>query len=111
MTACGKSIKPSRSRKDILDMQQQNFAYELTDDFKSSISKVDAIYMTRIQDKWDNRKNGKKIERDNSKYSFSGDDLKLTEEDSEILHSLPGGARSKRRRQGSACSLLATNTQ
>jgi aspartate carbamoyltransferase catalytic subunit len=75
---------------DILDMlRQQNGAYELTDDFKSSIPKADAIYMTRIQDEWDTDKKGKKIERDISKYSFTGDDLKLMKEDAVILHPLP----------------------
>lgn len=34
-------------------------------------------------------KNGKKIERDISKYSFTGDDLKLLKEDAVILHPLP----------------------
>lgn len=75
---------------DILAMLvQQKITYQLTDDFKSSIPEADAIYMTRIQDEWDTQKTGKRNERDISKYSFTGDDLKHLKKNAVILHPLP----------------------
>ena len=74
---------------DILTMlDQQKVEYRLTDDFKSSIPEADAIYMTRIQDEWDVKAKGGK-ERDISRYSFTGDDLKHLKRDAVILHPLP----------------------
>jgi aspartate carbamoyltransferase catalytic subunit len=70
-------------------LDQQKITYLLTDDFKSSIPAADAIYMTRIQDEWDTPKNGKRKERDISKYSFIGDDLKRLKKNAVILHPLP----------------------
>jgi aspartate carbamoyltransferase catalytic subunit len=75
---------------DILAMlDQQKITYQITDDFKSSIPEADAIYMTRIQNEWDAQKTGEKNERDISKYSFIGDDLKRLKKNAVILHPLP----------------------
>jgi len=75
---------------DILAMlDRQKITYQRTDDFKSLIPKADAIYMTRIQDEWDAQKNGKGKERDISKYSFTGSDLKRLKKNAVILHPLP----------------------
>ncbi len=75
---------------DILAMlDRQKITYQRTDDFKSLIPEADAIYMTRIQDEWDTQKTGHGNERDISKYSFTGDDLKRLKKSAVILHPLP----------------------
>jgi aspartate carbamoyltransferase catalytic subunit len=75
---------------DILAMlDQQKITYQRTDDFKSLIPEADAIYMTRIQDEWDTQNTGHGNERDISKYSFTGDDLKRLKKSAVILHPLP----------------------
>jgi aspartate carbamoyltransferase catalytic subunit len=75
---------------DILAMlDKKKIPYTVTDDFKSTIPKADAIYMTRIQDEWDKEEGGGKKKRDNSAYSFEGRDLKKLKKHAVILHPLP----------------------
>lgn len=74
--------------EDILkSLDEAGVDYELTDDFRSVIPKVDALYMTRIQDEWDSAHESKDI--DTSSFKFTTDHLKLLRDDAIIMHPLP----------------------
>lgn len=73
--------------KDILDFLDRNkMPYELTSNFESVIGEMDAIYMTRIQDEWDQP--GEKS-FDNSAYCLEPRHLKVLKEHAIIMHPLP----------------------
>ena len=75
--------------QDILDyLKSANVEYEVTNDFKGTIPKADAIYMTRIQDEWDTAP-GESKKIDLTDYSFSGADLERLPRNSIIMHPLP----------------------
>ena len=61
--------------------------YELVTDFNKIIPEADAIYMTRIQDEWDDKK-GESADL-GSKYIFGLEQLKLLKIDAVIMHPLP----------------------
>jgi len=61
---------------------------ELTEDFQSMIPKADAIYMTRVQDEWDDKK-GESKKIDISRYCFGVEHLKRLKPHAVILHPFP----------------------
>jgi aspartate carbamoyltransferase catalytic subunit len=75
---------------DILSMLDKlKISYHVTGDFKGTIPEADAIYMTRIQDEWDNEEGGQKKKRDIGEYSFAGPDLARLKKNAVLLHPLP----------------------
>ena len=73
--------------KDILDfLDRHNMPYEVTTNFESVIPEMDAIYMTRIQDEWDQP--GEKS-FDNSAYCFEPRHLDVLKQSAIIMHPLP----------------------
>ena len=63
--------------QDILSLlDQQKTAYEITDDFEKVIPEVDAIYMTRLQDEWD-QEEGAHVDIDIERFSFQKRHLEL----------------------------------
>lgn len=69
-------------------LDYQKTAYEVTDDFEKVIPEVDAIYMTRLQDEWD-QEEGDHVDIDIERYSFGQRDLDLLKPDGIIMHPLP----------------------
>lgn len=75
-------------KEDILQkLSQCGVKYFVTSDFKSVIDKVDAIYMTRVQDEWDADSNSPKM--DVSSYSITGEHLRMMKPDTVIMHPFP----------------------
>lgn len=68
-------------------LEKAGVEYEVTADFDNTIPKVDAVYMTRIQDEWDRAHESKDI--DTSRYKFTADHLDLLRDDAIIMHPLP----------------------
>ncbi len=66
--------------------RQANF--ELTDDFQNAIPEADAIYMTRIQDEWDQSK-GESAKIDTSRFRFGKAQMDLLKPTSIVMHPLP----------------------
>lgn len=74
--------------EDILEvLDAAGMVYEVTDDFRSVIPEVDAIYMTRIQDEWDQAQESRAI--DTSGYHFRQEDLALLKPHAILMHPLP----------------------
>lgn len=63
-------------------------AYEISDDFEKVIPEVDAIYMTRLQDEWD-QEEGIHVDIDIERFSFQKRHLDLLKPDGIIMHPLP----------------------
>ena len=61
--------------------------FELMCDFDKAIPMADAIYMTRIQDEWDQAGESRKI--DISRYCFTRDKLALLQPHAVIMHPFP----------------------
>ena len=57
-----------------------------TEDLQPYLSKVDAIYLTRIQDEWDS---GSKTSMDYSRFGLRAEHLKILKPECFILHPLP----------------------
>ena len=73
---------------DILQkLDAANVAYEVSADFEAVIPEVDAIYMTRIQDEWDQA--GESSSLDTSKYHFTAEHLNILRPEAIIMHPLP----------------------
>jgi aspartate carbamoyltransferase catalytic subunit len=69
-------------------LDRAGVCYELTDDLKSVLPLVDAVYMTRLQDEWD------QVDKTDNKFdlrcfSITGQDLSLLKADAVIMHPLP----------------------
>ncbi len=62
--------------------------FELRDDFEATIPLADAIYMTRIQDEWDDTP-GDSGRIDTAKYHFRAEHLELLKRDAILMHPLP----------------------
>ncbi len=74
---------------DILDLlRAARVEFEVCSDFEKIIPEADAIYMTRIQDEWD-EKAGDSGKIDISKFSFTAEHLKLLQPHAVIMHPLP----------------------
>ncbi len=61
--------------------------YEVTDNFRDIIPEVDAIYMTRIQDEWDQAQESRAI--DTSGFHFRQEDLEHLKSHAIVMHPLP----------------------
>jgi len=84
-------VAPSQLQvaQDVVDhLEQNNVSFELTEDFKSVIPMADAIYMTRIQDEWDDIA-GESAKIDTSAFKFGEEELKLLAPEAVIMHPLP----------------------
>jgi aspartate carbamoyltransferase catalytic subunit len=68
-------------------LQEQEVAFEERDNLKEVIPAVDAIYMTRIQDEYDEAGESKRI--DYSAYYFKKEYLKILPPNAIIMHPLP----------------------
>ena len=72
---------------DIKDhLQDNDLGYIETDDMQAYLPKVDAIYMTRIQDEWDK---GAKTSIDYGRFGLRAEHLKILKPECYILHPLP----------------------
>jgi aspartate carbamoyltransferase catalytic subunit len=69
-------------------LEAKNVTFHLTDDFHATIPLADAIYMTRIQDEWDQDKR-ESAAIDISRFTFGADELKLLKPAGIIMHPLP----------------------
>jgi aspartate carbamoyltransferase catalytic subunit len=75
--------------QDVLDiLSDHGVAYELTDDLRSVIPQADAVYMTRIQDEWDDTE-GQSAKIDTSRFRFGLFELGLLPANGIIMHPLP----------------------
>jgi len=75
--------------KDIQDiLVQAGVDFELGSDLGRHVAEADAVYMTRIQDEWDEKK-GESQKIDNAKYYFTADHLRRLPAHSVIMHPLP----------------------
>ncbi len=82
--------------QDILEyVTRHNIEFELTDDVRTHIGDLDAVYMTRMQDEWDVAGESKKI--DYGRYSLSLDMAKFFKPTLAILHPLPRRAELDQR--------------
>jgi len=75
--------------RDVLErLDRAGVAYEVTEDFEGAIPKADAIYMTRVQDEWDENK-GDSARIDTSKYCFTRKHLERLGSHAVIMHPFP----------------------
>ncbi|MDD5678282.1 MAG: aspartate carbamoyltransferase [Kiritimatiellae bacterium] len=80
---------PLQIKDDILDiLRAAGIEFEVGSDFEKVIPVADAIYMTRIQDEWD-EKTGDSGKIDISKFAFTAEHLKLLKPQAVIMHPLP----------------------
>jgi aspartate carbamoyltransferase catalytic subunit len=68
-------------------LRENDVEFEESDDLEEVIPLVDAIYMTRIQDEYDEGDESKEI--DYSKFHFRTDHLKILKPNAIIMHPLP----------------------
>jgi aspartate carbamoyltransferase catalytic subunit len=73
------------------DIQQMLTAcgvkFALTSDLASELAEADAIYMTRLQDEWDDKDGGTKI--DISRFGLTAAELEVMKSTAVIMHPLP----------------------
>lgn len=62
--------------------------FTITDDFRKELPDADAVYMTRIQDEWDQAK-GESAQIDTRKFKFGKDELALLKSTAIVMHPLP----------------------
>ncbi len=75
--------------EDVLEiLKAKGVRYEIHDDLKAATRESDAVYMTRIQDEWDQSK-GESAKIDTSRFKFGAEELRLLPKDGVILHPLP----------------------
>jgi aspartate carbamoyltransferase catalytic subunit len=80
---------PLQVGDDVLaSLRERNVSYSCTDDFRAAIPSADAVYMTRIQDEWDNAE-GDSAKIDTSRFKFGTEELKLLPRHAVIMHPLP----------------------
>lgn len=79
-------------------LDRQGVYYEVTEDFSSVLPYMDAIYMTRLQDEWDDQESGEKKTINIQDYSITKNNLNLLQPDAIIMHPLP-------RRQEISCDV------
>ena len=89
VSQCFVAPEPLQLAEDVQDILRSKGAeFELSEDFRSMIAGADAIYMTRVQDEWDQHK-GDSARIDISRYSFTAEHLDLLKPDGVIMHPLP----------------------
>ena len=69
-------------------LKEKGVQYEISDDLRAATQVSDAVYMTRIQDEWDNAK-GESAKIDTSRLKFRATELSLLGPDAIIMHPLP----------------------
>ena len=69
-------------------LDEKGVDYALSDNLREAVSLSDAVYMTRIQDEWDQSK-GESARIDTSHFKFGAEELKILPKDGVILHPLP----------------------
>lgn len=81
--------EPLKVADDILAiLDEAGCAYEVRTEFKPTIPLADAIYMTRVQDEWDDEA-GASGRIDISEYAFETTDLAQLKEDAILMHPFP----------------------
>lgn len=80
---------PLQIDTDVLDiLREKGVEFVQTDNFRSVIPEADAVYMTRMQDEWDNYKN-ESAAIDTSHFKFGLEELALLPPRAIIMHPLP----------------------
>ncbi len=80
--------EPLQIGADILQaLERAGMEYEVTADLESVLPEADAIYMTRIQDEWDQAGESKAI--DTSRYGLRAEHLPRIKPEAIIMHPLP----------------------
>ncbi len=75
---------------DILSyLDRHGVPYTLTEDFRSVLPVADAVYMTRLQDEWDEREGGEKKTINIQDYSITPENIGLLQPHAVIMHPLP----------------------
>lgn len=69
-------------------LKSKGVKYEISNDLRAAVRVADAVYMTRIQDEWDQAK-GESAKIDTSHFKFGAEELKLLKSDGCIMHPLP----------------------
>ena len=69
-------------------LKKKNIRFEIGDDLREATKIADAVYMTRIQDEWDESK-GESAKIDTSRFKFRAEELALLGKESIIMHPLP----------------------
>ena len=69
-------------------LREKGVSYSVSDNLREAVTLSDAVYMTRIQDEWDNAK-GESAKIDTSHFKFGAEELKLLPKDGIIMHPLP----------------------
>lgn len=72
----------------VASLAAKGVSYEITEDLKAAVKVADAVYMTRIQDEWDESK-GESARIDTSRFKFGAEELVLLGPDGAIMHPLP----------------------
>ena len=72
----------------VASLAAKGVSYEITEDLKAAVKVADAVYMTRIQDEWDESK-GESARIDTSRFKFGAEELTLLGPDGAIMHPLP----------------------
>ncbi|MEW5920343.1 MAG: aspartate carbamoyltransferase [Bacillota bacterium] len=75
---------------DILSyLDQHGVSYALTEDFRSILSEVDVIYMTRLQDEWDVKDGGNTKSINLQDYSLTKENMNFLQPHTIVMHPLP----------------------
>ena len=69
-------------------LQEKGVEFTKSDNLREAVTLSDAVYMTRIQDEWDESK-GESAKIDTSRFKFGAEELKLLPADGIIMHPLP----------------------
>lgn len=72
----------------VASLAAKGVSYKITEDLKAAVKVADAVYMTRIQDEWDESK-GESARIDTSRFKFGAEELALLGPDGAIMHPLP----------------------
>lgn len=72
----------------VMILAKKGVDFEVCDNLRDAVKAADAVYMTRIQDEWDNAK-GASAKIDTSHFKFGAEELKLLKPDGCIMHPLP----------------------
>jgi aspartate carbamoyltransferase catalytic subunit len=74
---------------DVTDiLKAKGVDFEISDDLQAATRVSDAVYMTRIQDEWDDA-SGESARIDTSRFKFGAAELALLKNDGIIMHPLP----------------------
>jgi len=80
--------KELQIKPDILEMlDKAQLNYIVTENFSKHLLEADAIYMTRLQDEWDDNNDSNKIDR--KKFQLDYSHLEKMKKDAIIMHPLP----------------------